>query len=145
MWINVSKTEYTFDELCLYSNFVNYLSQYIFDDDNTNLLKTRKYYGNNSMPIHIDTYYYSEHNVGIKETYKDFFSLYPNPANTYVNIKIDNNDNTKIKIFDITSKIVVVEEFNKEIRIDLKKLEKGIYIISFENNKYISSQKLIIK
>lgn len=77
------------------------------------------------------------------ELINNSFRLYPNPASSHVRIVSDINDESEIKILDITGrcvKNVVIENLSDAV-IDIEGLDKGIYFIMI-NNKI---EKLIIE
>lgn len=93
--------------------------------------------------------------VGINEVENSIgLSIYPNPTNSSstIDFNIYNDENVKIKITDITGRII--EETEK---IDLNgskasyiinkngQLAKGVYFINLEINKTIITKKLIIQ
>jgi hypothetical protein len=81
--------------------------------------------------------------VGISNTIinNDFF-IYPNPAKT--EISLDNNGSiTKCEIFNQLG-IKVLHQTYPTNKIDISKLDQGIYIIELTSNKTKTRQKLII-
>ncbi len=80
-------------------------------------------------------------------------SFYPNPANHYINISMDNALDGKIEmvVMDISGRIVLKEHFNKagvefQYRMDCSKLNSGNYTISFvHQNKTIGSAKIVVQ
>ena len=75
--------------------------------------------------------------------------VYPNPADQYFKISIDNEDYSylKIEIFDLTGRLVYNTEQNANQTINTSSLEEGIYILSLRNIKTQDSysQKIIIR
>ena len=55
--------------------------------------------------------------------------LYPNPTSSYFEIQGSMID--KVRIYDVTGKMVLLEENTN--RVDVKGLEKGIYYVQFSN------------
>jgi WD40 repeat protein len=66
--------------------------------------------------------------------------VYPNPARDF--LKIDAPVNSKIKIFDLTGR-VILETFVVEI--DLSSFASGMYIVSVETGGKVLRQKLIVE
>ncbi len=86
--------------------------------------------------------------VGVFENKDDNITLYPNPANTFVNV---NHFGTNLKSITITNsqgKIVhSISAFNGEVeRINTTDLAQGIYFVRIETeNQAILNKKIIIK
>ncbi|MDM1061007.1 T9SS type A sorting domain-containing protein [Empedobacter falsenii] len=72
--------------------------------------------------------------------------LYPNPADNIVNIKSISNIQT-FTLIDFTGKILKEQKNinQKEIKLNISGISKGIYIINVKNDKESISKKLIIK
>lgn len=102
---------------------------------------------NTPLYFSIDDFSASVQPVGIKENQlKQNLSLYPNPFNSELNIKLENGfeANTKVTIEDLTGKVITVKEISAaKTHLNLSFLEKGVYFITFENNNERYTQKLI--
>ena len=91
--------------------------------------------------------------VGIKELEKlnDKFKIYPNPANEVINVELGmlastgSATNYKIEITNTLGRTIQEAEIKtKQITIDLKELNSGLYFIKlFEKQKLISTYKFI--
>jgi len=71
-------------------------------------------------------------------------SLYPNPASTFVNIKLEDISASKATILDINGRIlqfVIINDNNKTI--DISNLDTGIYFIQITTDKGIVSKKFV--
>ena len=65
------------------------------------------------------------------------FSVYPNPANEYINIKFQKNtfNSHQIRIMDASGRIVMNETINNgDSKLDVANLSKEIYLILIESN-----------
>jgi hypothetical protein len=62
-------------------------------------------------------------------------NVYPNPASDRINVEINSGEDAEIIIYDITSRQQLKTSFNNSTRIDIEKLESGIYfyVIHSEN------------
>jgi hypothetical protein len=79
-------------------------------------------------------------------TSKKNFSVYPNPASEYIIIDGNDFENFSISIFDISAKLVLKEEkIISNQRIDVSRLQKGLYIYKLDGSKTRREGKLIIK
>jgi hypothetical protein len=65
------------------------------------------------------------------------FSVYPNPAQNIINIKVNPEDlGLPIKLFDIYGKLALSKTIDqKDFNLDLTNLANGIYLLRFEDNK----------
>ena len=70
-------------------------------------------------------------------------SIYPNPANTTVNIN-SSADVQKIEIVDFTGKTAMVVE-NANNRLDVSGLERGVYLMRVTSNDGVKVVKLVKK
>ncbi|MBC8266454.1 MAG: multicopper oxidase domain-containing protein [Flavobacteriales bacterium] len=62
------------------------------------------------------------------------FSIFPNPANSHLNIELKDVINPKVEIKDLTGKIMFKGILNKQTStIDVSKLSNGIYFIKINN------------
>jgi uncharacterized delta-60 repeat protein len=71
--------------------------------------------------------------------------IYPNPAKTYCNIRLPNTtENTEIKIFDVTGKIVKEEKLkgSKDEMISLDDIKNGVYFVKVGDE--MLKEKLVI-
>ena len=84
--------------------------------------------------------------VNITESsYSDFISIFPNPTNDILNIKIRDNINIKsISIYSIEGKQIEKNKyFFKSGQLNISKLTTGTYIINFETDKGNFNQIII--
>lgn len=79
------------------------------------------------------------------ETKQDKVEIYPNPAKEFVTIKLNKEVETKVSIYNSIGQLVLEKIVKGTQNIDTSKLNKGIYIIQFENVEIKTSKRLIIK
>lgn len=72
------------------------------------------------------------------------FTLFPNPANDLMKITTAEN-NTSIKIHDISGKLVYSSSFFSGEQIDISELNAGTYFVSLQTEKGMATQKLIVE
>ena len=78
------------------------------------------------------------------------FTVYPNPSNGILNIKIKNDyDTLNLNIYNINGSIVYksdIKETNNELfkTVDLSSLTKGIYIVRVYNSNYSKTKKVLL-
>ena len=68
-------------------------------------------------------------------------SIFPNPANTEINIVLPANDNAQIEISNAMGQVIIKDQ-NKNT-IDISNLTNGLYFISVKQGKQSYTQKLI--
>lgn len=87
-----------------------------------------------------------EYPVGIDEQNQSGISLYPNPANDYVIVKLNNEDVQSIVVTDVNGKIVlqqpVVAE-NNECKLQVAKLLSGVYFVTVNQFRQSSTIRFI--
>jgi arylsulfatase A-like enzyme len=85
--------------------------------------------------------------TGLKENKDDFnFSLYPNPSSDKIFLKTDENVNYNfdVKIFDVTGKLMLESTINNDSFINIKDLNKAIYLMKI-SYKELTSSRILIK
>jgi len=83
------------------------------------------------------------------------FILYPNPANSFINITIpesicDSYSRFKVYLYNLTGEIISYESIqnnrvNKVIRLDVSKYNPGLYILKLSSAEQTFSKKIIIQ
>lgn len=68
-------------------------------------------------------------------------SIFPNPANTEINIVLPSNDNTQIEITNAIGQLIIKDQ-NKN-KIDISNLKNGLYFISLKYGQQTYTQKII--
>jgi len=94
-------------------------------------------------------HYITGPSVGIHEVQKKAYNIYPNPANTYLNIKtLNTNDISNIQLLGLDGKIIrSYNNFNinnNVIKIELNEINNGIYMLHIISNNSSSIEKIII-
>ncbi|MDC3390598.1 T9SS type A sorting domain-containing protein [Flavobacteriales bacterium] len=83
-------------------------------------------------------------NIGMELNGPDRVNIYPNPASD--NIYISNLiENSQMKIFDITGKLVFEAEVADKEYVNISELSKGIYQINFVGSNFDETRQLIIE
>ena len=81
------------------------------------------------------------------ETLANQIKLFPNPANTILNIKTVLNSVDKIQIFTLTGKKVIERKVfsnNAVFDIDVSKLARGSYFVVFSKENQLKSSKIVL-
>ena len=87
-------------------------------------------------------------NMGINIVEKEFFSIYPNPAENLITINFKTEIKTAVmayKIYNLQGQITLKNILSKDKQIDVTSLPSGIYILTLTNNSQTFAQKLIIQ
>lgn len=93
----------------------------------------------------IDNFTTTQSNVGIAE-YKNSlkFDVYPNPFNSTIVLKLTNQNQTHVKVTDVSGKIVYENDLvEMSSTIDLDYLQSGIYFLQISSDNKSSIKKLI--
>ena len=105
---------------------------------------------NNSNWIKDETTAYSTNCsiLGINDIELDesLFSLSPNPTKEFLKITLDNNfDDLTSSIYDLTGKLISVNNHknNSDKRVDVSKLEIGVYFINIKINNRSTTKRFI--
>ncbi|WP_299335310.1 T9SS type A sorting domain-containing protein [uncultured Psychroserpens sp.] len=83
-----------------------------------------------------DTVFWYENELitlGVSEFDPQEFIIYPNPAQTHISIKGDFNEAISISVLNTLGQQVMSSKVMNNQRLDISKLETGLYIIKFDN------------
>ena len=72
----------------------------------------------------------------------NYFSVYPNPTNSRVNIKSDNKFD-EVEIFDVLGQKVLSSKISENQEIDMSLLQSGTYLLKLKNEEVIKTTKII--
>jgi hypothetical protein len=91
-------------------------------------------------------YYPATLNITISST-ENSISVYPNPANNYVDITCPTpTSNNVIKLRGMDGKLITENKFGgNSQRLDLSTVHNGVYMITLEHNSTVTHSKLIIQ
>ena len=92
-----------------------------------------------SSPIYVYT-------VGIESFTSNLWSLYPNPAESSINLILSENISVVfIEIYDISGRLMnkISNMTNNQLQIDLEKYNNGAYLMVLNTNKGILTKKFI--
>ncbi|CAG0955251.1 hypothetical protein FLAV_00404 [Flavobacteriales bacterium] len=82
------------------------------------------------------------------ETVNRKVSVFPNPANDYINVVTSEKEELFIQIFDVTGKIVIAQSFKQYISINVNHLHNGIMLLRITDNMgnvYATERMVIAK
>ena len=79
--------------------------------------------------------------TGISESFSNPIVIFPNPANTELNIILPENDYAQIEISNALGQVIVNDQIKDKI--DISSLTSGLYYITIQQGQQKYSQKLI--
>ncbi|WP_165764595.1 S8 family serine peptidase [Flavobacterium cyanobacteriorum] len=85
--------------------------------------------------------------LSVSENLDTAFSIYPNPADEYINIRNSSSadvSNFKVTMFDLQGRVVKQLDTFAE-RVNVSELTAGVYLITLTNGKQSYTQKIIIR
>jgi hypothetical protein len=82
--------------------------------------------------------------AAVNDVFSSKISIYPNPANEFVQIASEENI-TGIEIYNLIGKKVISSSSLINNKIDVSNLSKGIYVLKVMSNKLVGSRKIIIE
>jgi hypothetical protein len=96
--------------------------------------------------LFIDDILVQKNNLSIDEKSKENnIKVFPNPSNGQFAIGINSNEKSEVYIYDLKGELVFNTTQSKKLETyDLTILSKSVYFIKIVNNKYTTTQKLII-
>ena len=99
------------------------------------------------------SHFYIDHVVFLKDAYDNIyeinnensmtFNVYPNPANDFINIEINNNYDSNFKISIYNSLGIKVIETSNENTINIEDLPSGMYFINVMTEKFSRTEKVM--
>lgn len=90
--------------------------------------------------------YYVDLAETIEERYSVPLHIYPNPAKEFITLKTEIQQPELIKIYHSSGKLVrEIDDYHRGNRIDISKLQKGLYIIQLYSDNESRIEKLIIE
>jgi len=88
-----------------------------------------------------------EINSSSSSSNESFFTLFPNPATSYINVvvKSEQQNLNRFYLRDMSGKLIKKATFNtKTTKVDLEGLPQGIYVITIQNENFSETQKVSI-
>lgn len=84
--------------------------------------------------------------ISIENNNINTFTIYPNPAQDLLYVKLASDTLLKVELFDITGKLIANEAINQlpEVSLDISSLKSGIYIVAVSDSKENKSFKKLI-
>ena len=96
--------------------------------------------------LEIDSIAFETGSLGIPTTSGNALKIYPNPTNDFLTIESDKSTIGFIQVFDLTGRIRLESDCNTAItKLDVSKLEMGLYQIVFSDSSKTETHSFIIK
>lgn len=84
--------------------------------------------------------------IGIRDQQKTTVDIYPNPANTMVNLIFQHEGQKRITVLDLTGRVVLNKQtYKQQEQISIEHLPQGSYLIQIEDEEQITTQLLIVE
>ncbi len=75
----------------------------------------------------------------------NYLNLSPNPAQSFINVEWNNNENATLQVFDIRGQVIYTNNiFNGNNRIELDDFDKGIYLFKIQLNDGFVTKKVMV-
>jgi len=71
--------------------------------------------------------------------------IYPNPAKDYVQIETKENTNVMFYLYDIQGELISQHKIHSTLSVDLRNVNKGLYIVRIEGSESTYVDKLLLK
>lgn len=133
-----NSSQWVMYDVTQHPNFLNFLSEgnvkirFYFKEDSVNA------YGNR---LYVDEINYNS-TVGLQKYSNNLdVKIYPNPANNFVVIDLNDAKEKTIEVFDVTGRIIISEQTAEtKKQINISKLDEGVYYVRVSCNglQYIS-------
>jgi len=118
-----------------------------FDTAGTYCICVQVNNGNGCVETFCDSNIVVFEDAGLDMTNQLDFSIYPNPANDQVNLKIgSNSESVLFELRDINSRIISTKEiYSTSYSFDVSEIESGVYFVSILSDKGRMTKTLIIR
>lgn len=112
----------------------------------TGLENKRYWNGEHTITIN-ETYHYNEVKASsISENTQKPGIIYPNPANDYLILKSDaNENNSRLELINLQGKVILNQEVVSNNPVDIRHLDTGIYFYRIHSDNEVQTGKLIVK
>jgi len=84
--------------------------------------------------------------LSTQELSKESISIYPNPTNGVLNLKLTNNNTSQVFIYDVTGKVIYKRQFpieRNQLQIDISSFKNGMYFMKIQEGNSILSTKIV--
>ena len=116
-------------QACLSSLRISINNDQIF----TNIVKTRSNVKNNR-----------EAGVGIQEVNEEYYTVYPNPTETSINVHWNRKTEVKYSLLDNQGKNLLEGVFFSNTNLPLNEFSAGLYVLKFYDGKKVYYEKIVV-
>ena len=82
-------------------------------------------------------------NVGIEENSNNSITVYPNPANSIINV--NNSENAQITVFDISGRVMAtIEKASENQTISVENFANGTYFLRIADGNSVVTKKFMV-
>ncbi|TPG41564.1 T9SS type A sorting domain-containing protein [Flavobacterium pectinovorum] len=90
------------------------------------------------------TTYEYENTLGIADLTKYDIKIFPNPTTDFINIHLEESDNTKVSVIDVLGSPIIKENFvGNDFSLNVMNLNKNVYFIKIERGEKVLVKKFI--
>jgi len=79
------------------------------------------------------------------DEFSTYFSLYPNPASSFISIQSKSVDVTNVQVYNLTGQLVLDQKGLVKNGVDVSSLNKGVYILKLSSNNNQYSTKIVVE
>lgn len=101
------------------------------------LQRVKYWFDNNNYPSCLNT---SVQNIEVKNA---DVTIFPNPADDYLNVVYTGNSNARIEIYDITGRYISSKEIKSRDKINIRSSLPGLYVAKVKIGDVVVSKKFI--
>ena len=85
--------------------------------------------------------------VNVKDMEKKNINVYPNPATSTVNVKLVDNSQANIQLFNLVGQVVLSEQVNgqDQVTLNVNNYNSGIYMLKVNQNGKVYTSKVIVR
>jgi hypothetical protein len=85
-------------------------------------------------------------NLGIADLTKSQLKIFPNPTTDFINVHLEESNDTKVSIIDALGSVILKENFvGNDFSVNVMNLNKNVYFIKLENGEKTQVKKFIKK
>jgi len=85
--------------------------------------------------------------LGVDNTWSNsnnFISVFPNPANNFVNVKTSSDKLSKVEILDISGKLLKTIKFRTSVKLGVQNFNKGVYFLKIKTNDRTITKRIVV-
>ena len=84
--------------------------------------------------------------VGLEDESIEGLKVYPNPTRNQFTVELENTTNSMVTVYSVTGATVLnAKEFNGNVDIDVSNWERGVYMVTIENQGKFKTLKMMVQ